>query len=177
MRHLTIVVAGLLTACAAPGEKSKLKMTFSAALENSTGFNYKKTVAVGDKSETETRVAPRPKNFADDFPTDESYFHDSPQNLGCFDLSRREDTVVAVAISECAKKTMLFGQKLLWRGDTLKFISFDVRRSNEIYEIELRSDVEFDETGKYLRHSLVKSYRLKALDVRLSTSLLGERTP
>ncbi len=175
MRACFLVFMAVLTACAPPGEKSALRKKYLAALESSTEFDYRKTVGAGGKSDTESRVGPRPENFADDFPSDESYFYDSPRNIGCFDVSNRGDTIVATVKNECVKRTPLLVQKLLWQGDTLKFVAFDVRQSNEIYEIKLFSEVWFDENGKYRRHRLNKNYRLKFADLRLATTLMGER--
>jgi hypothetical protein len=168
------VVGATLLACADGGAKSRLRQTYISALDASKNFAYRKS-AGANADNLETRIYPRPDDFVDEFPADESYFYDAAHHRGCFAIQRRGDTLTAVVKSGCAAHTPLVTQNVVEKNGMLKYISFDVRKNNEIYEIGMQARVEFDDSGKYLRHRLDKNYRLKGLNVRLSTTILGER--
>ncbi|MDW8334303.1 MAG: hypothetical protein RMM53_08825 [Bacteroidia bacterium] len=165
-------------ACSSQPQTSPLRRIYTTALERSTDFTYRKSVGATQNPParpTESIVVARPDDFLDDFPLDEAYFYDSPLNRGCFSLNVRGDTIEATVSNECRARTPLRRQTAVLRGDTPLFLDLDAFHDNELYEIEVRAHVEFDDRGKYRRHRLEKNYRLKWLNLRFGAVLTGER--
>lgn len=102
-------------------------------------------------------------------------FYDSPFLADYLNISDHGDTLIAMIQPDYEELTDFKLQKILYsESGSITFFENHTYKSNWLYKMDLHLKISFDQTGKYLQHTLNVMTRVPLINAEIQSVITGK---